>query len=193
MQIFEGVLLSKRSVTYTVNGYFNVPRSVTKVWVTAIASGTNGASGIGGAAGEFVIKKEVSVTPGDMIRVIVGKGNTQFGDTIILAAGAGPRGGSAGKIYSGTGYFLATPGRDGSGNGGMGGDSGINTNTFGGGGGAGIAGFGMGGSGSDGGSINIGGTSGIGYGAGGGAGGNKGSGGWNPNGAGTPGVIHIEW
>jgi hypothetical protein len=102
-------------------------------------SGTGGPGGVGGGGGAFSRKRNVAVTPGQVIPFIVGApgGYTQFGSNICLAYGAnGQTGGQAGSgvgdvRYSGGnggpgGTTVYGAGQGGGGGGGGGGAAGPN-------------------------------------------------------------------
>jgi hypothetical protein len=215
---------AQNTVVFTSSGTWTVPQGVTTILVSGCAGGGGGGgggasnstsggagSGGGGGAGQSVIKKTISVTPGSTITVTIGAGgsagsggaanggsggnggnggNTTLvtGSTTLLSltAGSGGSGGSGGGGAGGgsNGYPSGSYGTDGgviSGVGGMGASS-----PFGGGGGAGRAGGGGG--------ITAYGA--YGYGSGGGGGGcaygtTTGTGG--NGGTGAPGILIIEW
>ena len=102
-----------RSQYFTSNGTFTVPDNVSLVWVTAWGGGGGGGGSIhtiyregggGGAGGSIIYKYPVTVTPGEVINVIVGTGgtggtgnytsggdggNTSFGSYLTVIGGGG--------------------------------------------------------------------------------------------------------
>ena len=81
---------------FTENGTFTVPAGVSKIYVTAIASGGNGeikysqgtvGDAGGGRCGEFAIKKPIAVAPENAIAITVGAGNTVIGNHLTLEKG----------------------------------------------------------------------------------------------------------
>ena len=79
---------------FTANGTFTVPVGVTEIYITAIAAGTNGSSSSSGASGAFVYCRKFIVTPGAVIPVTVGVGNTIVGSFLTLIVGGGVPGGA---------------------------------------------------------------------------------------------------
>lgn len=74
----------------THNTTWIVPTGVKNIWITACAAGEDGSNSDPdyiAKAGEFIIDKYVSVTPGQPIPIVVGRGNTVVGDLFTLAAG----------------------------------------------------------------------------------------------------------
>lgn len=122
--------LDGRCQVFTANGSFTVPPGITRLFITATAAGnagspgspgsngtdssggTGGAGGKGGSAGQRVINFPITVTPGEVIPVTVGAGNTVFGSYLTLIKGGGQAGGNGGEGGSG--------GSGGSSNGGFG-------------------------------------------------------------------------
>ncbi|KTT00108.1 hypothetical protein NS376_15980 [Pseudomonas oryzihabitans] len=214
----------------TSSGNFIVPEGVYTVYLSgcaggggggggggAINSSSTGAGGAGGSAGQSVIRQAVSVTPGQVIPVVIGAGgvgggagtpsvnggtggtgsSTTFGSLLTLTGGSSSSGGLSYTSTSnlpaggspGAGFPAGGYGSDGSKDSNVGvGMGGSGASTpFGGGGGAGRSG-----------SSGVNGTAASGYGAGGGgAGGGYGlpSGGANGGvgGAGAPGFLVVEW
>lgn len=66
---------------FTNNGSFTVPNFVTAIKVSACAAG------VGRYAGEYIVDQIFNVTPGQMIELTVGSGNTVIGDLATLVAG----------------------------------------------------------------------------------------------------------
>lgn len=87
-KLLEGALPKTRTQTFTASGTFNVPRGVTRVWVTGYGGGGGGGAGgssggniaynVGGSGGGGSIQRTeiVDVTPGDAIAVTIGAGGT---------------------------------------------------------------------------------------------------------------------
>ncbi|ROL82734.1 hypothetical protein BK636_10640 [Pseudomonas chlororaphis] len=204
---------------FTANGSFTVPEGVTKIWLSGCAGGGGGGAcpggtsatssgGGGGGAGQPVIRFPVSVTPGQVIPVVIGAAGvgangavlaTSGGNTLVGTAGSllslsGGNGGASGVNLSG--YVPGPPGGNGFPAGGDATD--VSPNTV-----AGIGGTGASGPFGAGGGISRSGTSSgvpgkpaFGYGAGGsGAGGYyiAGTGLAQPGGNGVPGFMLIEW
>lgn len=131
---------------FTNNDSFTVPDFVSAIKVSACAAG------VGRYAGEFIVDQIYNVTPGQMIELIVGSGNTVIGDLATLVAGAyagtqpttklgyaaGYKGGQSTSVTTGNGGYGGYGGAFGYGGGGGGGK---NSNICGG-GGAGIGGAG---------------------------------------------------
>lgn len=204
--------------TFATNGTFVVPSGVTKIYASACAGGGGGAGtynntststvvsgGGGGGAGQSILKQPYTVTPGQSIPITVGVagtagavgggggsgGSTSIGSIVTLAGGVGGTSytasvSPAGGGYGGSGYPNGSDAQDagaaGTGSGGAGASS-----PFGGGGGAGRSttggatrpgrdsyGYGSGGGGAGGTSIGAIGTGSIG-------------------GAGSPGIVIVEW
>lgn len=205
---------------FTTSGSFTVPAGVTSLQVSGCAGGGGGGGGAGssspfaggggggGGAGESVIKEVVTVTPGQVIEVVIGNGGnrglgnvssagtgtaggtTRFGDFITLAGG---RAGVGGRGDSGSGGAGGAPGGQWGGDAqesGKGGNGGSGASgPFGTGGGGGRAGTGTG--------TVVAGTEGSGYGTGGAGGGanyypSSGRAG-APGTVGMPGLLIIEW
>lgn len=91
--IYDGanfVLLNPLVVSGTPTGYafftsndsFTVPNFVTAIKVSACAAG------VGRYAGEYILDQIYNVTPGQMIELTVGSGNTVIGDLATLVAGS---------------------------------------------------------------------------------------------------------
>ncbi|MGY1446044.1 glycine-rich domain-containing protein [Pseudomonas chlororaphis] len=204
---------------FTANGSFTVPEGVTKIWLSGCAGGGGGGAcpggtsatasgGGGGGAGQPVIRFPVSVTPGQVIPVVIGAAGVGASGAVLATGGGNTLVGSAGAILSlsggsggGSGVNLSgyVPGAKGGAGFPEGGDAtDVSSNTVAGVGGAGASGpFGAGG-----GIPRSGTTSGgpgkpaYGYGAGGsGAGGYyiAGTGLAQPGGNGVPGFMLIEW
>ena len=112
--------------TFTSNGTFTVPAGVTKIWVTACGGGQAGSSGDysrsssgkGGAGGDCIFKKAFSVTPGQEISIIVGKGGTTsgtignatvIGSLVTLAGGNNNRENTNGGGLGGMGGYSKSP------------------------------------------------------------------------------------
>lgn len=75
--------------TYTVNGTYKVPISVSQIIVSGCAGGAGGSSamtGAGGGGGESVMQKEIAVTPGDTLTIEIGAGGA--GATYTMFGGA---------------------------------------------------------------------------------------------------------
>lgn len=144
------------SAFFTQNGTFTVPNFVTAIKVSACAAG------VGRYAGEYLIDQIYNVTPGEIIELTIGKGNTVIGTLATLIAGtvsaalpttklgyaAGYNGGNeytASNIYGFGGAFgfggggsvsgLYYTGGGGAGIGGAGGDGGTSNSSGGNGGG----------------------------------------------------------
>lgn len=159
--IYDGanfVLLNPLVVSGTPTGYafftsndsFTVPNFVSAIKVSACAAG------VGRYAGEYLIDQIYNVTPGQIIELTVGSGNTVIGDLATLIAGtvssatpttklgyaAGYNGGNADYIVTSSGYLGGYRGYGGAfGFGGGGG--GYSGPHYWGGGGAGIGGAGI--------------------------------------------------
>ncbi|WP_242487877.1 glycine-rich domain-containing protein [Pseudomonas sp. TH31] len=93
---------------FTANGSFTVPVGVTKIWLSGCAGGGGGGAcpggtsaiasgGGGGGAGQPVIKLQVTVTPGQVVPIVIGAaGNgasagvaaTAGGNTLVGPSGA---------------------------------------------------------------------------------------------------------
>ena len=69
------------SAFFTQNGSFTVPNFVTSIKVSACAAG------VGRYAGEYLIDQIFNVTPGQIIELTVGSGNTLIGGLSTLIAG----------------------------------------------------------------------------------------------------------
>ena len=67
---------------FTNDGSFTVPNFVNAIKVSACAAG------VGRYAGEYIVDQIYSVTPGQMIELTVGSGNTVIGDLATLIAGS---------------------------------------------------------------------------------------------------------
>ena len=224
---FLGMNKSRFAVA-TSSQTITIPDWVTEIYVTASAGGgggggsggsTNltgtGAGGQGGGAGEFVVRKKFTVTPGSTINVTIGAGGTGgisgtpsinggngaagggtvVGSLLTLNGGGGGHGGDSfmgsalpGGGAGGTGYPAGQDGQDGANTilgNGCGGNGG---NSF----------FGGGAGGSRAGSAGVDGKDAYGYGSGGsGAGGGYGGSGGGSNGGvggkGSSGIVIIEW
>lgn len=138
---------------FTGDGSFTVPNFVSAIKVSACAAG------VGRYAGEYIVDQIYNVTPGQMIELTVGSGNTVIGDLTTLVAGsvssavattklgyaAGYSGGRGGRTDGACGYG-GYGGAFGYGGGGGGGLSSTLQYSFSGGGGAGIGGGGANGS-----------------------------------------------
>jgi hypothetical protein len=132
------------SAFFTQNGTFTVPNFVNAIKVSACAAG------VGRYAGEYLIDKIYNVTPGQIIELTIGAGNTIIGDFATLiagtVAGATPttKLGYAAGYNGGSGRYNTNNGYGGAfGFGGGGGGSGAaNKQAAAGGGGAGIGGNG---------------------------------------------------
>lgn len=138
---------------FTNNGSFAVPNFVSAIKVSACAAG------VGRYAGEYIVDQIYNVTPGQMIELTVGSGNTVIGDLATLVAGAvssavattklgyaaGYNGGRGGRTDGACGYG-GYGGAFGYGGGGGGGLNSSLKYSFSGGGGAGIGGGGANGS-----------------------------------------------
>ena len=70
------------SAFFTNNGSFIVPNFVKAIKVSACAAG------VGRYAGEYLIDQIFNVTPGQIIELTVGSGNTVIGDLATLVAGS---------------------------------------------------------------------------------------------------------
>lgn len=113
--VSEGKLDSEE---FTSSGTFNVPSTVSVVWVTAVGAGGGGggaggntynAGGGGGGAGELYLDYKVAVTPGASITVTIGAagtggtggnngtdgGDTTFGSLLTAEGGGGGKKGSS--------------------------------------------------------------------------------------------------
>ncbi len=103
-----------KSFTTVETTSWTVPTGVDKVWVVAAAGGGGGGTGEsnigggGGGGGEAVFLKEVSVTPGSNIAVVVGEGGAKS------SGSDGSAGGHGGTTSFGS--LSLTGGRRGSGN-----------------------------------------------------------------------------
>ena len=69
------------SAFFTQDGTFTVPNFVTTIKVSACAAG------VGRYAGEYLIDQIYNVTPGQIIELTIGAGNTVIGDLATLIAG----------------------------------------------------------------------------------------------------------
>ena len=132
---------------FTQNGTFTVPNFVTAIKVSACAAG------VGRYAGEYLIDQVYNVTPGQIIELTIGAGNTVIGELATLIAGtvsaavpttklgyaAGYNGGDHTHSYGGQGGF---GGAFGYGGGGGGANAGGTSTITGGCSGAGIGGSG---------------------------------------------------
>lgn len=67
---------------FTNNGSFTVPNFVNAIKISACAAG------VGRYAGEYIVDQIFNVTPGQMIELTVGSGNTVIGDLATLVAGS---------------------------------------------------------------------------------------------------------
>ena len=202
---------------FYTSGYYVVPDGVTTVYVSGCGGGGGGSYCYGGGGGESVIRKAISVTPGESIYVGIGSGgagrptsaktissfesgnhggDTSFGSYLILS------GGYAAKINSSTAKVTTWP--KGGGNGAtMGKSVYVQTSdssgfTWGGGNG-GSSLFGVGGTGAffDQGAAStsryIAANDGVGYGAGGGSGATLQKSNWViPAGSGSNGILIVE-
>lgn len=95
---------------YTSDDVFTVPNNITAICISACAAG------VGRYAGEYILNHVFNVTPGQLIEMTIGSGNTIIGDLITLIAGtvssatpttklgyaAGYSGGNGGKSTSST-------------------------------------------------------------------------------------------
>ncbi|AZD27980.1 glycine-rich domain-containing protein [Pseudomonas chlororaphis] len=204
---------------FTANGSFTVPEGVTKIWLSGCAGGGGGGAcpggtsatssgGGGGGAGQPVIRFPVTVTPGQVIPVVIGAAGVGGNGAVSATSGGNTWVGTAGSLLSLSGGNGAAPGVNLSGYvpgplGGNGFPAGgdatdVSSNTVAGIGGAGASGpFGAGGGISRSGtSSGVAGKPAFGYGAGGsGAGGYyiAGTGLAQPGGNGAPGFMLIEW
>lgn len=112
--------------TFTKDGTFTVPDGVTKILVTACGGGQAGgsgnsnrsSSGDGGAGGDCIFKKAFSVTQGQKISIIVGKGGTTsgaignatvVGSLVTLAGGNNARENTNGGGIGGLGGYSKSP------------------------------------------------------------------------------------
>lgn len=146
---------------FTQDGTFTVPNFVTAIKVSACAAG------VGRYAGEYLIDQVYNVSPGDIIELTIGAGNTVIGELDTLIAGTVSAAVPTTKLGYAAGY--------------NGGDGGNNANKYGfggaygyGGGGGIISGYGGGGAGIGGdGSKGTTSSQGVGGGSTGGAGGTK--------------------
>lgn len=121
------VLIGGKEV-FTENGVFTVPDNVHEIFITACAGGAGGEGDLtttsstynnyrGGGGGEFVFCKKYSVSPGDNLNIIIGKGGkggrdrsgaeaaqngeaTIIGNLITLHGGEVGEGGKAGNMVS---------------------------------------------------------------------------------------------
>jgi hypothetical protein len=161
---------AQNTAVFTSSGTWTVPQGVTSILVSGCAGGNGGygSGGTGGAAGQWVIKQHISVTPGSTITVTIGAGgagstgNCNYGGNTTLVSGSttllslsGGGGGSADIYiagYNGSGVMYygggGAPTPFGSG-GGIAGSGSNGNNAY---------GFGAGGGGSGGGSGTIGGN-----------------------------------
>ncbi len=86
---------SLKSQTFTGSGTFTVPAGITSVWVTMVGGGSGGAASPfgngagGGAAGAYMIKRAVSVTPGAGVAVTIGGGGSGSPDGVQGSGSAG--------------------------------------------------------------------------------------------------------
>ncbi|MGE7959084.1 hypothetical protein ACQKQA_21315 [Pseudomonas sp. NPDC089530] len=224
-QLLSAIRSISRSVAglgiqrFTANGSFTVPEGVTRIWLSGCAGGGGGggcpggssgtsSGGGGGGAGQPVIRFPVTVTPGQVIPVVIGAAGVGASGAVLATGGGNTLVGSGGSLLSlsggsggSSGVNLAgfVPGAQGGPGFPAGGDAtDVASNTV-----AGIGGPGASGPyGAGGGIARSGTTSGLagkpayGYGAGGsGAGGYyiAGTGLAQPGGNGTPGFVLIEW
>lgn len=141
------------SAFFTQNGTFTVPNFVTAIKVSACAAG------ISPYAGEGIVDQIFNVTPGQIIELTIGSGNTVIGDLITLIAGTKASSTPTTKLGYAAGYGGGASSSNVGGYGGFfgfgGGAGGYATSTAsarrGGGGGGGIAGDGSAGTASAGG------------------------------------------
>ena len=201
------LFIGNRKAVFTANGAWTVPSYISTIWVSGCGGGGGGgcggggvSGGNGGGAGQSVIKTPISVTGGHSLSISIGAsgsagaagnnpggsgGNTVLTDstssTTLLTLTGGPGGGAGGvDPTTGNAANAASGGYPAGGNGAI-----INGFSIGGSGGSGPFGGG--------GATGIGGGQGspqnaYGYGGGGGAGG-----GGSVGGAGSPGILIIEW
>jgi hypothetical protein len=205
------------SSLFLSSGQFTVPSGVNQIYITGCAAGKNGQNGngdggwpgLGGAAGDSILRRTLNVYSGQVINITIGNQNTNtvVGSIVLVPGGGNVEygiGGSGGNGthnsgyggYGGVGGFgsvlavlNSSAGTAGGNSGGAGGYGGTNGGGGGGGGGCGVSSYG----------INAGGNGGNGgYGSGGGGGGagasgagGGGSGGYG--GTGGPSIIGIGY
>lgn len=205
------------SEEFTAGGNHTVAAGVGVLWITATAAGGgggdsntgSGVGGCGGGSGEWCFRKQILVTPGEVIAVTLGANgaasagsgsgdggtaaDTTFGSYITLDGGhgGGANGGTPGAGGTGNGHLKGKAGGDASGSaGGAGGAPGAfipSLSNTGAGAVAGYTGiFGVGGSAPAATAV---GGGGVGY----GAGGSGGSGGNSAGGAGAAAYLIVEW
>lgn len=89
-------LSNSRALYFFTDGMLTIPQGVTAVYVSGCGGGAGGSFLCGGGGGESVFRKKISVSPGDLIQISVGKGgrssDTACGE--LTAAQAGGNGGS---------------------------------------------------------------------------------------------------
>lgn len=110
--------------TFTKNGTFIVPAGVTQLKISGCGAGGKGGAqyaqdNLGGKAGQYLIDSVYSVTPGQSLTIVCGKGNTTISQLgIILLANSlqesypnfklgfltGIQGNTKGGAYDGGGY-----------------------------------------------------------------------------------------
>ena len=86
------------SAFFTQNGTFTVPNFVTSIRISACAAG------ISPYAGEGIVDRVFNVTPGQIIELTIGTGNTIIGDLITLIAGTVASSTPTTKLGYATGY-----------------------------------------------------------------------------------------
>lgn len=96
---------------FTANGSFTVPEGVTKIWLSGCAGGGGGGAcpggtsatasgGGGGGAGQPVIRFPVSVTPGQVIPVVIGAAGVGGNGAVLATSGGNTLVGTAGSLLS---------------------------------------------------------------------------------------------
>ena len=83
---------SAKTTYFYTSGTYTVPAGVTTVYVSGCGGGAGGSHFYGGGGGESVIRKAISVTPGQSITVTIGSGG----------AGKPTSAGTISSFYSGT-------------------------------------------------------------------------------------------
>lgn len=225
--------INNRIAIYTAGGSYTVPAGITQIWVSGCAGGAGGgggggatnvlgtgAGGGGGGAGQAVIQRLITVTPGQVLTVVIGTAGSAggagiAGSTAATAGGngtsttltgtsvsltlTGGTGGNPGVSFTNAGIPSGGGGGSGAPQGGSGFDGSTGFNGGVGGGGMGASGpFGGGGGNGRGGATGTpgqpaGGAGGGGGGGGGGYGTSSGGSNGGSGGAASAGVLYIEW
>lgn len=73
---------------FLTSGAYTVPDGITKLYVSGCAGGAGGGIGSGGGGGQSVMRKEVSVTPGENIIVVIGTGGAGYWNMPTTSTGA---------------------------------------------------------------------------------------------------------